>query len=107
MSRRTLLFSFLTIFSVPIAESCVRWRETMSNTPNSKVAITEDQAKEIAIQDARRAYRDLSPYRIEARLKEEKWHIDFHLKDPRAQGGGPSYIIDATTGKIISKKYYQ
>jgi hypothetical protein len=99
--------ALLTVLTASIAVSCASRREAMSSTPNSNAFIAEEQAKEVAVQDARRAYRDLSPYRIEATLKEGKWHIDFHLKDPRPQGGGPTYIIDATTGKILSKKYYQ
>ena len=44
---------------------------------------------------------------MEIRRDDDGWHIDYELKNPRLNGGGPHYVIDATTGEIISKKYYQ
>jgi hypothetical protein len=69
--------------------------------------ITSDQALRIARLDAETAYRDLSQYRILLSLETDGWHIDYELRDPEVQGGGPHYIIDADSGAIRSKRYDQ
>ena len=66
-----------------------------------------DRALAIAQADAATAYRDLTVYRIQLVLEADGWHIDYELKDPRLKGGGPHYVIDATAGRIISKRYEQ
>ena len=40
-------------------------------------------------------------------LEEDGGHIDYQLKDPALNGGGPHYIIDPFTGAILSKRYEQ
>ena len=41
-------------------------------------------------------------------LDDDGWHLEYSPKrDGYRTGGGPHYVIDATTGAIISKKYYQ
>jgi hypothetical protein len=69
--------------------------------------ITSDEALRIARLDAEAAYRDLSVYRIHVSLEQDGWHVDYELKDPGAQGGGPHYVVDPTSGKVLSKKYEQ
>jgi hypothetical protein len=69
--------------------------------------ITETQAREIAETDARAAYRDLSIYRVSARLDESQWSVDYELSDETLLGGGPHYVIDAETGEIVSRRYEQ
>ena len=71
------------------------------------VNIAGDRALAIAQADAARAYRDLSPFRIQLVLEHDGWHVDYDLKDARLKGGGPHYIIDAHTGEILSKRYEQ
>jgi hypothetical protein len=66
-----------------------------------------DQALAIAQADAIKAYRDLSAYRIHVVLEDDGWHVDYELKDPRQKGGGPHYVVDATTSTIVSKRYEQ
>ena len=66
-----------------------------------------DQVLAIAQADASRVYRDLSAYRIQLVLEEDGWHVDYELKDPRLKGGGPHYLIDASTGTIVSNRYEQ
>lgn len=61
----------------------------------------------IAHADATRVYRDLSTYRIELALEDDGWHVDYELKDEFLKGGGPHYVLDATTGEILSKSYEQ
>ncbi len=51
--------------------------------------------------------RDLTPYRIRIALELDGWHVDYDLKEPGLKGGGPHYLIDATTGAILSKRYEQ
>ena len=70
-------------------------------------AIAGDQALTIAQADAVTAYRDLSGYRIQIVLEADGWHIDYELKDMRLKGGGPHYVIDASTGAIVTKRYEQ
>jgi hypothetical protein len=65
------------------------------------------QALAVAEADALRAYRDLSPYRIQVVLEADGWHVDYQLTDPHRKGGGPHYVIDATRGVILTKRYEQ
>lgn len=67
--------------------------------------MTRDQIINVAREDAKTKYRDLSVYEIETKQDGPNWHVVFKLKD-NLDGGGPEYVID-TSGKIISKKYYQ
>jgi hypothetical protein len=70
--------------------------------------IPADQALKAARSDAEQAYRDdLSGYRVCLSLEKDGWHVDYELKAPHSAGGGPHYIIDATTGKILAKRYEQ
>lgn len=69
--------------------------------------ITSDEALRIARLDAERVYRDLSPYRASISLERDGWHVDYELKDPSLQGGGPSYVIDPGDGEILTKQYEQ
>ena len=77
-----------------------------STTPTTPI-IAQDQALTIAQADAVKAYRDLSGYRIQIVLETDGWHIDYDLKNPRLKGGGPHYVVDASTGAILSKRYEQ
>jgi ribosomal protein L10 len=57
--------------------------------------------------DATKAYRNLSKFRIEIVLESDGWHVDYELRNPDACGGGPHYVIDASTGTILYKRYDQ
>jgi hypothetical protein len=61
----------------------------------------------IAQADALQAYRDLSAYEIRLTLEADGWHVDYELKGPGLKGGGPHYVIDASSGTIVSKRYEQ
>ena len=74
-------------------------------TPPATLA--SDDALRIACADAERVYRELHLYRIEIALETDGWHINYELKDSQLNGSGPHYVIDATTGAIVSKHYYQ
>ncbi|HJT76091.1 MAG TPA: hypothetical protein VJ739_02725 [Gemmataceae bacterium] len=56
---------------------------------NSVVSLAGDQVLASAQADAARVYRDLSPYRIQLAPEQDGWHVDYELKDPRLEGGGP------------------
>ena len=73
----------------------------------SPQVIAADRALAIAQADAANAYRDLSPYRIRLDLEADGWHIDYEPKDPKLKGGGPHYVIDRSTGAILSQQYEQ
>lgn len=64
-------------------------------------------AHAVAFADAARVYRHLGDFRVEVVLEEDGWHVDYWLRDPNLCGGGPHYIIDATTGAIVYKRYDQ
>ena len=70
-------------------------------------SLASDEVLKVARLDAERAYRDLSPYRIEIALEADGWHVDYQLKDPFVNGGGPHYVIDPNTGTILNKRYEQ
>jgi hypothetical protein len=66
-----------------------------------------DEILRIAQLDAETAYRDLSGYRITMLLEPDGWHVDYELTGDYVAGGGPHYVIDPTTGSILSKRYEQ
>lgn len=70
-------------------------------------SIASDQALRVARLDAERVYRDLSPYRASVSLEQDGWDVDYELKDPHLQGGGPHYIIDPGDGAILARQYEQ
>jgi hypothetical protein len=69
--------------------------------------VSVDQALRVAQQDAEQVYGDLTLYRIQIVLIPAGWLIDYEFASSSIQGGGPHYLIDATTGVIISKRYEQ
>jgi hypothetical protein len=69
--------------------------------------ITSDGALRIARLDAERVYQDLSDYRAVVSMEPDGWHVDYDLKIPDLQGGGPHYVIDRESGAILHKRYEQ
>ena len=82
-------------------------KESSYEKQMEKTMITEEKALEVAQQDAQNAYQDLSIYKVERRIEDGNWIVEYHLKDPNALGGGPHYVISGETGEIISFRYYQ
>jgi hypothetical protein len=80
---------------------------TLLSEGRSQPVLSCDQILQVARLDAEKAYRDLTPYRITLVLEADGWHVDYDLKDPNWNGGGPHYVIEATTGRIVSKRYEQ
>jgi hypothetical protein len=78
---------------------------TAAATPTPQLSC--DQVLKIAREDAEKAYRDLARYDIRLAQEADGWHVDYDLKDPRARGGGPHYVIDAVSGQIVSRRYEQ
>lgn len=72
-----------------------------------RMRVDKNQALNIARQDARTAYRDLDAYDVTIELQDGNWKVDYELKDKKARGGGPHYIISGDTGEILSKRYEQ
>jgi hypothetical protein len=79
----------------------------MSHATIAPPRIAPDKALAVAQSDATAAYGNLSLFRIEITLESDGWHIDYVLQDPNRKGGGPHYIIDASTGEIRWKRYEQ
>jgi hypothetical protein len=106
MAARIVLFCLAIVFMA----TCKGRREDGSNmneNTNSKMKITEEEARKIAEEDAKVAYRDLSIYRVECKLEGQEWHVDYELKDENSLGGGPHYVIDGESGEIVRKRYEQ
>jgi hypothetical protein len=61
----------------------------------------------IADQDARAAYGDLSHFKITLTPCPDGWHVDYDLTDPLSAGGGPHYVIDPSSGAILTRRYEQ
>jgi hypothetical protein len=78
----------------------------MSTTQTTRT-ISRQQAIAIAEADAVPVYGDLDGLTLEVSLHDDGWHVDYWVQKPRVAGGGPHYIIDVTTGEIVTKKYYQ
>jgi hypothetical protein len=70
-------------------------------------AVAGDRALAIAQADAMTASRDLTGYAVRVAPADDGWHVDYELKDPKWKGGGPHYVIDPSTGAILSKRYDQ
>ena len=73
----------------------------------SSVLIDRETALKIAEKNALTTYRDLSIYDVKAELRKEKWYVDYELSNLQMVGGGPHYVISATTGEILSCRYEQ
>jgi hypothetical protein len=78
----------------------------LTNPPKT-TAIAADEALRIARLEAEKAYRDLSGYRATVALEADGWHVDYELKNPNLNGGGPHFVIDPTDGRILWKLYEQ
>ena len=81
--------------------------ENESNGDHNETMIDQDKALKIARKNAALVYRDLSVYEVTAKLKDDKWYIDYEFKDKNIDGGGPHYVISAITGEILSFRYEQ
>jgi hypothetical protein len=79
----------------------------MSSPQTASAPLPCDEVLRIANQDALRAYGDLSGYRITLTECPDGWHVDYDLTAPLVAGGGPHYVIEPTTGAILSKRYEQ
>jgi hypothetical protein len=70
-------------------------------------ALFAEQALPIARLDAAAAYGDLDAFRITIARQPDGWHIDDELLDAMHDRGGPHYVIDARSGKILATRYDQ
>lgn len=71
------------------------------------MSITREQALAIADEDAKLQYRDLSIYKVAIGEDGENWRVDYELVDQSLDGGGPHYVISATDGRILDRRYEQ
>jgi hypothetical protein len=75
-------------------------------TPTLK-PLTKEEILEIAAKDALKAYRDISIYKVTALESMGVWNVDYELKNPNLNGGGPHYRIHYLSGEILEKRYEQ
>jgi hypothetical protein len=92
--------------SIVAGPACTHAAPAKAAAQEGAAMLSEADARRIAAEDAATRYKDLKAYDVSARLENDAWHIDY---TPRggADGGGPAYVIDARSGQIVSKKYYQ
>ncbi len=77
-------------------------------TPNhAEWHISANEAVKIAQTDAEKVYRDLSIYRVKATLERDGWHVVYEPKNRSLNAGGPRYLIEPTSGRILDKRYQQ
>ncbi len=78
-------------------------------TATTVPVVTRTQAIGIAEADASLMYgKYLHTLVLEMSLHDDGWHLEYRPKrDGYRTGGGPHYVIDAETGVIVSKTYYQ
>ena len=73
--------------------------------------VTSDQALKIAQADGVQAYGNLTRFRVEITLEDDGWHVKHFIQQRNGSrfltGGGPHYVIDAATGDIVRKTYFQ
>lgn len=82
--------------------------EEARSAPPPTVEVHEALA--ICHADGLLAYEQLHHYEIEIFLEKDGWHVNYDIRQrngSRVSGGGPHYVIDANTGEILDKKYYQ
>ena len=94
------------------AQACKRSKVPLhpeGPTPSSQeqAVISRDVAISISKRDALQSYGTIDGYDLVVVEQEDSWRIKFELKDKSLNGGGPAYVIDKRTGKIISKQYSQ
>ena len=83
---------------------CACRTQPASKDTCKEVRISTDTAILIAKGDAAENY-TLDRYDITVTDEPEGWRIVFKLKNTHAFGGGPEYLVDKTTGKILKAKY--
>jgi len=57
--------------------------------------------------DAANSQVPIGEYEVAAFDEGVFWHVAFELKGEVIAGGGPDYLINKETGKIVEKRYYQ
>jgi len=78
-----------------------------TDQPAARPNVSGDQALSVTHLDSERAYGDVSRFRVQVSLEPDGWHVEYQVKNPLTKGGAPHYVIDASSGQIISKRYYQ
>jgi hypothetical protein len=76
-------------------------------TNKARTTIGRETAIRVAREDATAAYGKLDTYEVKSELVHAGWEIRFVLRDKKVDGGGASYLIDASNGKILRKQYAQ
>jgi hypothetical protein len=68
--------------------------------------IDRNRAISVAKEDAIK-HGPIEDYDVVAFDEREFWHVVFSLKNKELAGGGPDYLIDKRTGKVVERKVYQ
>jgi hypothetical protein len=76
------------------------------NAMTTEPGISQDTAILIAKGDSCGNYA-FEKYDIHVYDEQTAWHLVFELKDSGVHGGGPDYLIEKRTGKILHVTYYK
>lgn len=105
---RTWLRCVIVLFvSVAVSPSYGASPSRKPNAARKMTVLSKEEAIALTREDAAKAYGDLSGFEVDATRQEADWHVVYTLKDKHAQGGGPEYVVDAHSGQIKSKRYWQ
>jgi hypothetical protein len=96
------------VWSCPGISRITSWEQSaghLENQHHSRKAslISEKDAIQIATKDATKLWTTLDMFEMTVTELPGSWRVEFELRNKRLNGGGPSYVIDKETGKILSK----
>jgi hypothetical protein len=104
MRRYFLFLCILAVLSLSCRGLENKSKVQSTSCPCKETPISRETAILIAKGDAIENY-TVSSYEIIADEQPGGWRIIFKLKDPGVTGGGPDYLIDKQTGKILHATY--
>lgn len=103
---------WIHLILIQVAVACVtscHENSSEKNGDNGKL-VSRETAISIATQDARRVFSnpgELDVYEPIATLTAEGWRVDFEFRDPGLTGGGPHFLIDRHSGRILKRRFEQ
>jgi hypothetical protein len=108
MKRFTPFMLTIVVFLIGCHRESVEIKRPIetANAMTSGPKISQDTAILIAKGDSCGNYA-FEKYDVHVYDEQNAWHLVFELKDTGMHGGGPDYLIDKETGKILRVTYYK
>lgn len=104
---KNIIYIFVPIFLLCCNYKNKNQSKTMNKEEKPIMVVNKEKAIEVSKKDALMVYGDITMYDIKAKLENGNWIIDYILKNEQLVGGGPHYVISATTGEILEYRYEQ